>query len=137
MNSMKRTSYGVSRANSASGITSSSVKPRIATALILIGWASGKPASVSIPRSTWSSASRRGGWEKRYRRGGEVPADECPPAGQADIGYPHRGEDRHQPGDLLEGQDLRPLEPGQALSRHAVLAAEVAGVGDRDPQITD
>ena len=35
---------GVRRASSANGSTSSSVKPRIATALILIGWASGKPA---------------------------------------------------------------------------------------------
>ena len=41
MNSMKRTSYGCSRANSANGSTSSSVNPRMPTALILIGCASG------------------------------------------------------------------------------------------------
>ena len=43
---MKRTSYGVLRASSANGSTSCSVNPRIATALILIGCASGKPAST-------------------------------------------------------------------------------------------
>ncbi len=59
MNSMKRTSYGCSRANLANGSTSSSVKPRIATALTLIGWAWGKAASASSPRSTRGSASRR------------------------------------------------------------------------------
>ena len=41
MNSMKRTSYGFSRANAAKRSTSSSVKPRSATALTLIGRSSG------------------------------------------------------------------------------------------------
>ena len=34
-------------------------------------------------------------------------------------------------------EDLGALEPGQPLGRHAVLAAEVAAVGDRDPQVGD
>ena len=34
-------------------------------------------------------------------------------------------------------QHLGALEPGQALRGHAVLAAEVAAVGDRDPQVRD
>ena len=46
---MKRTSYGVRRANSANGTASSSVKSRIATALILIGWASGYSGEISQP----------------------------------------------------------------------------------------
>ena len=42
-----------------------------------------------------------------------------------------------QAGDLLEGQNLGAFKPGQALGRHAVLAAEVAAVGDRHAQIAD
>ena len=34
-------------------------------------------------------------------------------------------------------EDLGAVEPGQALGRHAVLAAEVAAVGDGDPQVAD
>jgi len=41
MNSMKRTMYGLRRASSASAGTSSSVNPRIATQLTLIGPSSG------------------------------------------------------------------------------------------------
>ena len=51
---------GASRANSANGITSSSVKPRIATALILIGWASGKRREALEP-AQHLRAARRGG----------------------------------------------------------------------------
>src|SRR5581483_10749563 len=44
-----------------------------------------------------------------------------------------------EPLDLLEGEELPPLEepvvPPEDLLRHAVDAAEVAAVGDRDAQI--
>ena len=46
-------------------------------------------------------------------------------------------EQPHQPLDLLEAEDLVALEPGQPVGRHAVLAAEVAAVGDRDAQVGD
>src|SRR3954451_24089695 len=59
MNSMKRTWKAVERANSAKRSASSSVKPRIATALTLIGWTSGCAARASRPRSTCGRASRR------------------------------------------------------------------------------
>ena len=67
MNSMKRTWKAVERANSANGIASSSVKPRIATALTLIGCTSGCAAIASRPRSTCGSESRRVIWKKRSR----------------------------------------------------------------------
>ena len=50
---------------------------------------------------------------------------------------PEPDEDRHEPLDLLEGEDRLALEPRQPLGRHAVLAAEVAAVGDRDAQVLD
>ena len=46
----------------------------------------------------------------------------------------------HQPGqalDLLERQHLAARQPDHALLGHAVGAAEVAAVGDRDPQVLD
>ena len=43
----------------------------------------------------------------------------------------------HQPLDLLEAQHLRALQPRQPLGGHAVLAAEVAAVGDRHAQVLD
>ena len=44
-----------------------------------------------------------------------------------------------EPRDLLECEDLRPRQEGMVrpehLARHAVRAAEVASVGDLDPQV--
>ena len=49
--------------------------------------------------------------------------------------HTHARKQRNQPCDLLEAQHLGAIEPGQALRRHAVLAAEVAAIGDRHAQI--
>jgi hypothetical protein len=67
----------------------------------------------------------------------EVAADQRLAAGEPDVADAHLGKQGHQARDLLEGEDLGALEPGQALGGHAVLAAEVAAVGDRDPQVSD
>ena len=42
---------------------------------------------------------------------------------------------RDQPDDLVVGEDLLGGQPVQALGRHAVGAAQVAPVGQRDPQV--
>src|SRR3954471_21261858 len=65
MNSMKRITYGLRRASSASAGTSCSVKPLIATQLTLIGRSSGYRSASSRPASTLSSASRRVSSAKR------------------------------------------------------------------------
>src|SRR5206468_5918466 len=44
-------------------------------------------------------------------------------------------EDPRQAHDLLEAQDVLARQPLQPLRRHAVDAAEVAAVGDRDPKV--
>ena len=67
----------------------------------------------------------------------KLAADERLAAGEAHVRDAHRHEQAHEPLDLLEGEDLGPVEPRQALGGHAVLAAEVAAVGDRDPQVAD
>ena len=45
--------------------------------------------------------------------------------------------DRGEPLDLLERRAPRSRQPRHPLLRHAVRAAEVAAVGDRDPQVAD
>ena len=64
---MKRTWKLVERANSANGSASSSVNPRSATALTLIGRHLVERAIASSPRSTCGSESRRVSWKKRSR----------------------------------------------------------------------
>src|SRR6185437_13225543 len=68
---------------------------------------------------------------------GEIAADQWLAAGEPHVAHAHLRKQRHQPRDLLEGEDLRALEPRQALGGHAVLAAEVAAVGDRHPEVPD
>jgi hypothetical protein len=58
-------------------------------------------------------------------------------AGQAQVGHAHVGQQRDQALDLLEREDLLALEPRQPLGGHAVLAAEVAAVGDRQAHVCD
>jgi hypothetical protein len=58
-------------------------------------------------------------------------------AGKPHLFHAHRREDTHEPRDLLEAQQLLALQPFEALGRHAVAAAEVAFVGDRDAEALD
>src|SRR6266536_3570979 len=56
------------------------------------------------------------------------------------LGHPKRGRGAHHPRDLLKRQDLRAGQEGvvaaEDLLGHAVRTAEVAPVGDGDPQVT-
>src|ERR671930_21854 len=129
MNSMKRTWKAVERANSANGSACSSVKPRIATAFTLIGWTSGCRASASSPRSTCGIELEQvavGGQgevaqpldpRQHPDKLGELAPHERLATRQADVLDPHPDEQPHQPLDLLEAEQLRPLEPGQPLGR--------------------
>ena len=69
---------------------------------------------------------------------GQLPAQQGLAPGQADLGDAQAGEDPGQPGDLLEAEQGLPGQEGvvrpEGLPRHAVAAAEVAAVGDRDAQ---
>ena len=67
----------------------------------------------------------------------QVAPDERLAAGQPHVADAHLREQAHDALELLEGQDLVAVEPGQALGGHAVLAAEVAAIGDRDAHIAD
>jgi hypothetical protein len=68
---------------------------------------------------------------------GELPADQWLAPGQPQIADAHRREQPNQPLDLLEGQDLGAIEPGEPVGWHAVLAAEVAAIHHRDAQVLD
>jgi hypothetical protein len=69
----------------------------------------------------------------------ELAAQQRLPAGQPDLGHPQRRGGADHPGDLLERQDLGAGEERVAAAEdllgHAVRAAEVAPIGDRDAQI--
>ena len=85
--------------------------------------ASGRAPSIAAQQSTRRSRSRR--------RSGSPPVRRI---------FSRRGGERaRQPRDLLEREQLAALEERvvapEDLPRHAVDAAEVAAVGDRDPQI--
>ena len=74
----------------------------------------------------------------RRERTGEVGAHRRLAAGEADPVDPEAlDEDPGEALDLLERQHLAAGQPLHALLRHAVRAAEVAAVGDRDPQVAD
>src|SRR5262245_30162407 len=61
------------------------------------------------------------------------------PPGDPELLDAERGHDPHQALDLLEAEELRPGEEAVLLAvdlrRHAVGAAEVAAVGDRDAKV--
>jgi hypothetical protein len=63
-----------------------------------------------------------------------VPQQGLPP-GEPDLLDPRLQKQPGQARDLLEGEDLPPVDPLILLERHAVHAPEVAPVGDRYPQV--
>ena len=67
----------------------------------------------------------------------EVAPHERLAAGQPHVAHAHLGEQPDEPRDLLEREDPVALQPRQPLRRHAVLAAEVAAVGDGDAHVAD
>ncbi len=67
----------------------------------------------------------------------QLAAHERLAAGQADIANAHLHEHAHEALDLLEGQQIRAVEPAHALRGHAVAAAKAAAVGHREAQIAD
>jgi hypothetical protein len=69
----------------------------------------------------------------------ELPAHQRLAAGEAHLLHAEAREDAYQPGDLLEGEQLRARQEGvvaaEELAWHAVDTAEVASVRDADPQV--
>ena len=58
-----------------------------------------------------------------------------PPVNRTSLDAELLDADADQPDDLLVGEHLDLRQPVQALGRHAVGAAQVAAVGQRDPQV--
>ena len=69
----------------------------------------------------------------------QMPPHERFAARQADFLHPEADEDARQAGDLLEAEDRLVRQEAVAgiehLARHAVHAAEVAAIGDRNAQV--
>jgi hypothetical protein len=66
----------------------------------------------------------------------DVPPHQRFAAGQPELAHALGDKGGCQPVDLLERQDVLARQEGHGLG-HAIDAAEVAAVGDRDPQIGD
>jgi hypothetical protein len=66
---------------------------------------------------------------------GQPAAQQRLAAGEPDGAHAHRGEDPDQPDQLVVGEQLRLGQPVEALRRHAVGAAQVAAVGQRQAQV--
>ena len=64
-----------------------------------------------------------------------IAAEQRLAAGQADLVDAEREEDVDERAGFLEMQDVLARQPDVVLLRHAVFAAEVAAVGDRQPQV--
>ena len=67
----------------------------------------------------------------------QIAPNERLAAGQAYLVDAELGEEAYEPGDLLEAEDLVAAQPLEPLGRHAIGAAEVALVGDGDPDRLD
>src|ERR1039457_3725531 len=65
----------------------------------------------------------------------QVPAYQRLAAGDSQFRHAERHGDAYKPLDLLKGEDLAPIHELDALFRHTVKAADIAAVGDADPQI--
>ncbi len=65
----------------------------------------------------------------------EVAPEQRLTAGETHLVHPQVGEDVHEPVHLLEGQHVIAGQPDVLLLGHAVLTAQVAAVGDREPQV--
>ncbi len=65
----------------------------------------------------------------------QVAAQQRFAAGQTDLVHAERREDVDQPLDLFEVEDVFARQPDVVRLRHAVAAAQVAAVGDRDRRL--
>jgi hypothetical protein len=65
----------------------------------------------------------------------QVTAEKRLSAREPNLVDPELREDLDQLLDLLERQEVRPAEPRVLLLRHAVLAAEIAPVRHRHPEV--
>ncbi len=64
----------------------------------------------------------------------QLATDERLATGEPDVGDPHPDHEPNQPLDLVGGEQLPVGQERHVLRWHAVQAAELARVGDADPQ---
>jgi hypothetical protein len=55
-------------------------------------------------------------------------------SGQTNLGDAECGDDPHEAGDFLVGEDRPSWIPSRS-GRHAIRTTQIAAVGDRDPEI--
>ncbi len=67
----------------------------------------------------------------------DPPPDQRFPAGQADVDQAHLDRHAHDAHDLFIAQDALVRDLGHAVVGHAIDTAQVAAVGDRNPQVVN
>jgi hypothetical protein len=91
-----------------------------------------QPDAVRGDRGLRPGAQRRAAGDD----GGQPAPQQRLAAGEPHLGDAEPGDtDPYQPHDLIVGERFGPREPVQALGGHAVGAAQVAPVGEGDPEI--
>ncbi len=86
----------------------------------------------------WSSTAPPGAGRGRATSPGRwARTVGSPPVKRTEVMPKRSTKTLRHPLDFLEGEDLGAREPPHVLLRHAIRAAEVAAVGDRDPQVAD
>src|SRR5438876_335919 len=129
--------------SSESRLTVTRSRPACARACAFLARSEPLVVKVSSTSSSSSIATRR--WRSRRTSGsppvrrGEDPPHQRLASREADLLHAQADEDARQPRDLLEAEDgavrQERVTGVEHLARHAVHAAEVAAVGDRDAQV--
>jgi hypothetical protein len=68
---------------------------------------------------------------------GKILPEQRLSTGQSDLVGAHSSEQASQPSQLLEGEDGFPWQPDVLLLGHAVLAPEIAPIGDGEPEAAE
>ena len=123
VSALKRSGRSVSR------LTVTRPRPAAAQRRRVLGEqdAVGGHGEVGEPGSAASIATSRG---RSLRSSGSPPV-------RRTLSTPEVDEDVDEPADLLEREDVLPGQPDVLLLRHAVVAAQVAAVGDGEPQVPE
>ena len=93
----------------------------------------GEQDTVGRQREIVDAAFRR----QQAHESGKVPPQQRLAAGEPHLVDAERDEDVDQRTDFLEMQQILARQPDVLVLRHAVLAADIAPVGDRQPQIAE
>ena len=98
------------------------------------GAASGESSSPFVVKQTVSIPERL---RRPLHQLDDVPPNQWLPSREPDLPHPELTGDPDHPEDLIRAQQLLPLREVDPFFRHAVDAAEIAPIGNGDPQVIE